>query len=305
MALYIARRLLASIGVLVVLSVLMFVLVNFAGDPVLMLLPQNATQQQVDDLRKVLGLDAPLWVRYGYFLLGCLRGDLGVSFHHGEPALKLVLERLPASLELLVGATLLSVFTAVPFGVLCAVKRGSLVDRALLILSLNGISAPAFWVSIMLVLLFSLHLHWLPALGRGSLAHLVLPSAALALYRWALGLRFIRAGMLDVLGQDYVRTARAKGLGERLVVYKHALRNTLIPYVTIVGLQMGSAMVHAVVVEYIFAWPGMGRLFLESLERVDPPVIIAYAMVTGVIFVVINLCVDLAYGLLDPRVRYS
>lgn len=303
MASYVVRRLGSAVLVLLVISAVMFGLVNFAGDPVLMLVPPDATHQEIESLRQSLGLDKPVYVRYVKFLVGCLKGDLGTSFHHHQPALKLIVDRLPASLELLIGATFLSVLAAVPLGVVCAVRRGSLADKLLLVFSLVGISAPTFWVGIMLILVFSLQMQLLPALGRGSFAHLILPATSLALYRLALGLRFIRSGMLDVLGQDYVRTARAKGLSERVVIYKHALRNTLIPYVTVVGLQMGSALAHAIVTERIFAWPGMGRLLLESIERVDPPVIVAYAMVTGLIFVVINLCVDLTYGLLDPRVR--
>jgi len=295
----------SSLMVVLVLSAVMFVLVNFAGDPVLMLLPPDAPQSQIEELRSALGLDQPVYVRYFKFLASALRGDLGTSYHHGQPALKLVLDRLPASMELLIGATLLSVVAAVPLGVACAINRGKAIDKVLLPLSLIGISAPGFWVAIMLILVFSLTLQWLPALGRGTLAHAVLPSISLALYRLALGMRFVRSGMLDVLSQDYVRTARAKGLSEAVVTYKHALRNTLIPFVTIMGLQMGSALAHAIVTERIFAWPGMGRLLLESIEKVDPPVIVAYTMVTGVIFVIINLVVDVTYGLLDPRIRYS
>ncbi len=305
MAPYIIRRIVSSSGVLLVISAVMFVLVNFAGDPVLMLLPADASQKDVVELRHNLGLDQPLVIRYGKFLSAAVRGDLGTSFYHGESALKLITERLPASMELLIGATLLSVLAAVPLGVVCATNRGKWIDKLLLPLSLIGISAPGFWVALMLILIFSLTLHWLPTLGRGSLAHLVLPATSLALYRLALGMRFIRSGMLDVLGQDFVRTARAKGLSERVVVYKHGLRNTLIPFVTVVGLQMGSALAHAIVTERIFAWPGMGRLLIESIEKVDPPVIVAYTIVTGFIFVLINLSVDIAYGLLDPRIRYN
>jgi peptide/nickel transport system permease protein len=239
------------------------------------------------------------------FIKNAFQGNLGISYHHGQPALQLVLERLPASVELVVTSILISLLLAVPIGVLAASQRGSLADRASLLGSLIGISAPPFWIGIAFILIFSVDLQWFPSSGRGGLAHLVLPATSLALYRLALFIRLIRAGMLDVLTQDFIRTARSKGLSERKVVYKHALKNTLIPFVTIAGMQMGSLLAGAIVTEKVFAWPGMGRLFLDSIGVMDFPVIIAWALVTATIFLAINLTVDVIYVWLDPRIRHE
>jgi ABC-type dipeptide/oligopeptide/nickel transport system permease component len=234
-----------------------------------------------------------------------LRGDLGTSFYFHEPAIRLVLERLPASLELVIWTMIASTVIAIPLGVMAATARGSWLDRAVLVGSLVGISAPTFWIGIVLIALFVVALGWLPSSGRGTWAHLVLPVVTLAFYRVALFIRLIRAGMLDVLNQDYIRTARAKGLYERLVIYRHALKNTLIPLVTIGGIQMGGLIAFAIVTEKIFAWPGMGRLLLTSIERLDYPIVVAYAIVTAGLFVAINLTVDVLYALIDPRIRYE
>ena len=214
-----------------------------------------------------------------------------------------MIARLPASLQLLAGATLLSVLVSVPLGVLAAVKRGSWMDRSILAGSLVGISAPSFLVAIVLILMFSVNLDVFPSSGRGTLSHFVLPSVSLALLRVAVGIRFVRSGMLDVLNREYIRTARSKGLSERAVLVRHALRNTMIPFVTITGLQMGAVLSGAIVIERIYAWPGMGRLLLNALDRLDYPVIIAYALVAAVIFSVINFLVDISCFALDPRVR--
>jgi peptide/nickel transport system permease protein len=216
-----------------------------------------------------------------------------------------VLERVPATMELVLAAMLASVVISIPAGVIAAVNRGKWQDKSMLMGSLFGISAPPFWVGIFLILIFVVELQWLPASGRGSWAHLILPAGSLALYRVALTIRLVRSGMLEVLSQDYIRTARAKGLSERTIVYKHALRNTMVPVVTVIGLQMGALLTGSIVTERIFAWPGMGWLIVEALSRLDYPVVTAYTMFTALIFVVMNLAVDLAYGLLDPKVRYS
>lgn len=303
MAAFVMQRFLQMLLLILVVTSLVFFVVQFTGDPVKLLLPEDATQEQVEAFRERLGLNDPIHVRYGNFLVNAVRGDIGDSYYYREPALKLVAERLPASLQLLVGATVLSIAFSIPFGVLAAIYRGSWFDRSILSGSLVGISAPSFLVAILLILVFSLTLGWLPSSGRGSMGHFVLPSVSLALLRIAIGVRFIRSGMLDVLNLEYVRTARAKGLSERVVLFRHALRNTLIPYVTITGLQIGAVLSGAIVIERIFAWPGMGRLLLNSLERLDYPVIIAYVLVVAVIFSVINFLVDVSYFILDPRLR--
>jgi len=268
-------------------------------------LPPAAGIDQIEAMRRTLGLDQPWYVQYTKFVRSALRGDLGTSFYFHEPAGRLVLQRLPASLELVFWTMLVSTVIAIPLGVLAASRPNSWFDRGVLVGSLVGISAPTFWIGIVLIALFVVTLKWLPSSGRGGWEHLVLPVATLAFYRVALFVRLVRSGMLDVLGQDYIRTARAKGLYERVVFYRHALRNTLIPFVTIGGIQMGGLIAFAVVTEKIYAWPGMGRLLLISIERLDYPVVVAYAIVTAALFVVINLAVDLLYATIDPRIRYE
>lgn len=302
---FLAQRAIQMVAVFVLISLVIFSLLILTGDPIELLLPPAAGLDQVQALQRSLGLDQPWYVQYLKFLRNAARGDLGTSFYFGEPAIRLVLERLPASLELVLWTMLVSTLISIPLGVVAAVRRGSWLDRVVLAGSLVGISAPTFWIGIVFIAVFAVALGVLPSSGRGSWAHLVLPVVTLSFYRVALFVRLVRAGMLDVLSQDYVRTARAKGLLERVVIYRHALRNILIPFVTISGIQMGGLIAFAVVTEKIFAWPGMGRLLLLSIERLDYPVVVAYAIVTAALFVGINLVVDILYVLLDPRVRYA
>ena len=305
MGIYLLRRLYQAILVLLVVSGIVFVILHISGDPLALLMPQDAPSSDIEEMRRSLGLDKPLIVQYGLFLKNAAQGNLGVSYHHGQPALKLVLERLPASLELVVTTILISLILAVPIGVLAASRRGTTVDRASLLGSLIGISAPPFWIGIVFILIFSVELQWLPSSGRGTWVHLILPAGSLALYRLALFIRLIRAGMLDIMTMDFIRTARSKGVSEQKVIYKHALKNTLIPFVTIAGMQMGSLLAGAIVTEKVFAWPGMGRLFLEAIGVMDFPVIIAWALVTATIFLTVNLAVDIIYVWLDPRIRHE
>ena len=305
MGLYLLRRLSQTLIVFLVITVIVFAMLHASGDPVELLLPQDATEQDALILRQTLGLDKPLPVQYFVFLGNALKGDFGVSYHHGQPALKLVLDRLPASLQLVGVSILISIIIAVPLGVLAASRRGKILDRLCLLGSLIGISSPPFWIGIAFILIFAVELRWLPSSGRGTWQHLVLPAASLSLYRLALFLRLIRAGMLDVMTQDFIRTARSKGVSEKLVIYKHALKNTLIPFVTIAGMQMGSLLAGAIVTEKVFAWPGMGRLFLDSIGVMDFPVIIAWTLVVATIFLSINLFVDIIYVWLDPRIRHE
>lgn len=302
---FVVRRLVHMVAVLWVVFSAIFLILQLTGDPVSVLMPELATEAQREAMRRTLGLDRPVAYQYVAFLASALRGNLGVSYYHNQDALGLVLQRVPASLELVGAAMAISLAVSVPVGVMAATRRGSWLDRGALVGSLVCISAPPFWVGIMLILVFAVELRLLPSSGRGTLAHAVLPALSLAFYRIALFVRLVRSGMLDVLEHDYVRTARAKGLTERLVVFKHALRNILIPLVTLTGLQMGQLMAGAVVTERIFAWPGIGRLLLDAIYRLDFPVVIATAMVVAVIFVLINLAVDMTYTYLDPRVRYD
>ena len=305
MTVYLLRRLYQALIVFFVVTLIVFVVLHISGDPIELLMPPDATPGDLEAMRRTLGLDKPLPVQYGLFLKNAVRGNLGVSYHHGQPALKLVLERLPASLELVLTSIAISLILALPLGVLASTRRGKTLDRACLLGSLIGISAPPFWIGIAFIMIFAVNLQWLPSSGRGTWAHLVLPATSLALYRLALFLRLVRAGMLDVMTQDFIRTARAQGVSEKLVVYKHALKNTLIPFVTIAGMQMGSLLAGAIVTERVFAWPGMGRLFLDSIGVMDFPVIIAWALVIATIFLGINLVVDIIYVWLDPRIRHE
>jgi len=305
MTVYLLRRLYQALIVFFVVTLIVFMVLHISGDPVELLMPPDATPRDMEEMRRTLGLDKPIMVQYGFFLKNAVQGNLGVSYHHGQPALKLVLERLPASLELVATSILISLVLAVPLGILASTRRGKILDRLCLLGSLIGISAPPFWIGIAFILVFAVELQWLPSSGRGSWQHLVLPATSLALYRLALFLRLIRAGMLDVMTQDFIRTARAKGVSEKLVVYKHTLKNTLIPFVTIAGMQMGSLLAGAIVTERVFAWPGMGRLFLDSIGVMDFPVIIAWALVIATIFLSINLIVDIIYVWLDPRIRHE
>jgi len=305
MGLYILRRIYQALIVFFVVTAIVFSILHISGDPLALLMPPDAPPSDVEDMRRTLGLDKPLIVQYGLFLKNAAQGNLGVSYHHGQPALKLVLERLPASLELVITTMVISLVLAMPIGVWAASRRGTFVDRASLLGSLIGISAPPFWIGIAFILIFSVELRWLPSSGRGTWAHLVLPATSLALYRLALFIRLIRAGMLDIMTMDFIRTARSKGVSEQKVIYKHALKNTLIPFVTIAGMQMGSLLAGAIVTEKVFAWPGMGRLFLESIGVMDFPVIIAWALVTATIFLTVNLAVDIVYVWLDPRIRHE
>ena len=302
---FLVSRVLQAAGVLLFIGTLVFFLLNIAGDPVLLLAPENATQTELEALRRNLGLDKPLYIQYGRFIGNALRGDLGTSFQTSQPAMGLVLERFPATAQLVLAALGLAVVLGVPMGVWAANRQGTFVDRTLLFVSVLGVSAPSFWVAIMLLLVFSVELGWLPAYGSGSLAHLILPAFTLALYRVALFTRLVRSSLIDELSQDYVRTARAKGIYPRAVVYRHAMRNALIPFVTIAGLQLGNLLAGAVVTETIFAWPGMNRLALRAMTTLDFPVIIAYTLFTALLFTVINTGVDILYTVIDPRVRYS
>ncbi len=282
---------------------LVFVVLHMTGDPVMMLLPPNPSQEEVEALTRSLGLDQPLHVQYWRFLGKLVRGDFGVSLQHQQPALRLVLERLPASL-LLAGASLvLAVVVAVPLGIVAAVRRGTLVDHAAITLAALGQSAPIFWTGLMLMLVLAVTLGVLPTTGYGTWRHLVMPALALASYPMAAIARLVRAGMLEVLDADYVRTARAKGLREWRVVLGHAFRNATIPVVTFVGLQFGLLLGGALVCEMIFAWPGVGRLLIFGIYNRDFPLVEAAVFVLAMVFVSANLLVDVAYAWLDPRVK--
>ena len=316
---YFLKRILQSIVVILVVSVVVFVILYHAGDPVRLLLPPDATQQQMEELRHHLGLDQPFAVQYWRFLQNALRGDLGTSFAFNQPAIGLILERVPATLELACTAMALSVLMGIPAGMYAAIRPQSWGAKFILSASLLGISLPVFWLGIILILVFSVQLGWLPSSGRGGtvlivgvrsglftldgLRHLLMPAFTIAVFQLALNVRLVRAGMLEVMLQDFVKFLKAKGLSERRVVFVHALKNILIPVVTVLGLQFGNLIAFAVVTESIFAWPGMGKLVIDSIHALDRPVVLAYLLVVAVLFVCLNFVVDILYTFLDPRIR--
>ena len=301
---YILRRLGHTVLVIFGISLISFFFLHLSGDPVGLMLPQDATREQLEAMRRTMGFDDPIALQYLRFLAAALRGDLGRSIYSGEPVAMLILERMPATLELAFTALVLALVIAIPIGVLAAVKRGSLIDTASMLVALFGLSMPHFWLGIMFIMFFSVHLGWLPTSGRGGIEHLIMPAAALGLSLIALFARLTRSAMLEVLSQDYVRTARAKGLSERLVVGKHALKNALIPLVTVIGMEFGFLLGGAVIIESVFAWPGVGRLIVQAILDRDYPVVQAAVMFLAVIFVSMNLLVDLLYVWLDPNITF-
>ena len=300
---FVARRLLHTALVTLGVVTLAFVALRLSGDPAATMLPGDASVDELRDLRHALGLDRPLHVQYVVFLGGAVRGDFGDSFRHQQPAFGLVLERLPATLELAFAALLLAVAVALPLGIVAAIYRGRAVDMLAMGFAVVGQATPYFWMGIMLILVVSVELGWLPTSGRGGWPHLILPAVTLGTHFAASLARLTRTSMLEVLGQNFVTTARAKGLGEPRVVLAHALKNAAVPVVTLIGLQFGMLLGGAVVTETIFAWPGVGRLAVQSIFVRDYPVVQAGVLVLALVFVAINLAVDLLYGTLDPRIR--
>jgi peptide/nickel transport system permease protein len=316
---HLVRRLLQSLGVLFVMSLLVFAGVYAIGNPIDILVGPQADQKEIARAIAALGLDRPLPEQYFIFLKNAAAGDLGTSFVFNVPAVGLILERMPATLELAFAAMLIAVLLGVPLGLWAGLKPGSASGKSIMAASILGFSLPTFWVGLMLIMVFCVYLGWLPSAGRGPTTelaglpvsflslegwrHLVLPATNLALFNLALIVRLTRAGTRDVMHQEYVLFARAKGLTEAHIVAVHVLKNVLIPVITVVGLEFGSVIAFAVVTESIFAWPGMGKLLIDSLNLLDRPVIVGYLCIVVILFVLINLAVDLLYSWLDPRVR--
>jgi peptide/nickel transport system permease protein len=322
MLVYVIRRSLQSVLVLFVMSLLVFVGVYAVGNPIDILISPQADQIDRERAIAALGLDKPLWAQYATFLSGAFSGDLGRSFVHSTPALGLILERMPATMELALTAMLFAIVFGIPLGLWAGLKPNGLAGRAIMTGSILGFSLPTFWVGLMLIMVFSVELGWLPSNGRGpttlllglvpvsflsvdGLRHLLLPATNLALFNLALLIRLTRSGAQESLLQDYVKFARAKGLSNARVIGVHVLRNILIPVVTVIGLQFGSLIAFAIVTESVFAWPGMGKLLIDSIAVLDRPVIVAYLLVIVTIFIFINLVVDILYSALDPRVRLT
>lgn len=316
---FILRRLGESFFVLLVMSLLVFTGVYAIGNPVDLLIAPEATAQDIAQVTHALGLDKPLWEQYFYFLKQVLNGDLGRSFMFNTPAIELLLSRMPATLELALAAMFIATVMGIPLGLIAGLKADSWIGKTIMTVSILGFSLPTFWVGLVLIMFFAVEMGWLPSSGRGptatllgmpvsflsweGLKHLFLPALNLALFKLALIIRLTRAGTQEALLQDYVKYARAKGLRARRIIGVHVLKNIMIPIVTVIGLEFGSVIAFAIVTESIFAWPGMGKLLIDSINNLDRPVIVAYLCVIVVFFVVINLLVDLAYAFLDPRVR--
>lgn len=302
---YILRRIFHSIFMILGITIIIFIITNVVGDPVTLLMDPEAPKEQYEMLRHQLGLDRPLHTQYLVFLKNAVKGNFGRSFQFEEPAMDLVWEHLPATIELTIAAVIFAVVAAIPVGIISAVKPYSLIDRIGRLIALTGQAAPGYWLGIMAILFFGVKLRILPISGRGGLDHLILPSVTLGFYALAAIMRLTRSAMLDVMDQDYVRTARIKGLAESKVVLKHAFKNALIPVVTIVSLFLGRLLGGAVVTETIFAWPGIGRLSIQAIQGSDFPLVQAAVFIMSVFFIAINLLVDLLYCWIDPRITYS
>ena len=319
MLVFLLERVLQCLLVLLAVALIAFLLFQYVGDPVLFILGQDATEEQVGALRESLGLDQPALVQFGYFLLNAIQGEFGLSLRQGIAVSTLIAERLPATLELAIVAAIIALVVGIPMGVYAAIRRGSALAQVFMAISLLGVSLPTFLIGIFLILLFSVALGVLPSFGRGEVTslwgfttglfgwggikHLILPSITLAVFQLTLIMRLVRTEMLEVLRMDYIRFARARGLRQRSIYFGHALKNTLVPVITITGLQLGGLIGFAIITETVFQWPGMGLLFIQAVNFADIPVMAAYLCFISVIFVVINLIVDLLYFTVDPRLR--
>ncbi len=316
---FVIRRLLQAVLVLVVVAFISFLLFQYVGDPVVFLLGQDARPDQIRELRSALGLDQPFFVQFWHFLVHAAQGEFGLSLRQGAKVSRLIAERFPATLELSLVAAVLALVVGVPMGVYAALRRGSFLSQVFMGLSLLGVSLPTFLIGILLILVFSVLLGWFPSFGRGNVVqlgwwssglltldgwhHVVLPAITLAIFQLTLIMRLVRAEMLEVLRTDYIKFARARGLSDRAIHFGHALKNTLVPVMTITGLQLGGLIAFAIITETVFQWPGMGLLFIQAVTFADIPVMAAYLCLISLIFVVINLVVDLLYFVVDPRLR--
>jgi peptide/nickel transport system permease protein len=316
---FILRRLVQAVIVMLVVAFIAFMLFQYVGDPVTNLLGQDATVEQREQLRADLGLDQPFPIQFARFVGNAAQGEFGLSLRQGRKVSALIAERFPATLELALSAAITALFLGVPMGVYAALRRGSFASQVLMAISLLGVSLPSFLIGILLILFFAVTLKWLPSFGRGDVVilgqwttgfltvdgwkHLVLPALTLAIFQLTLIMRLVRAEMLEVLRTDYIRFARARGLSDRAVYFGHALKNTLVPVMTITGLQLGGLIAFAIITESVFQWPGMGLLFIQAVSFADIPVMAAYLCLISLIYVIINLTVDLLYFAVDPRLR--
>lgn len=302
---FLLKRAMRCLLVIFGVSILAFLLVHLTGDPVALMLPLDATPEQAAAFRTTMGYDDPIWQQYLRFMQQAVMGNFGLSLRHAQPALRLILERMPATLELAAASLAVSLLVAIPLGVLAASRRGSLVAHASSLFAILGQSMPVFWLGLLLQLLFGLVIPVLPITGRGAISQLILPAITLGMYSTATTMRLLRSSMAEVFQQDFIRTARAKGLPGRVVTIKHALRNALLPVTTVIGMQIGTLIGGAVIAENIFAWPGVGRLLVQAINNRDLPLVQAGVFVLAMGIVTINFCTDLLYTWLDPRIRLN
>lgn len=302
---FLGARLWHSVLSVIAITLVVYVMLNASGDPATMLLPDTAGPEAVAQVRRALGLDAPIYLRYVRFLGNALQGDLGTSFTYRRPAMEIVLAHVPATAQLALTGMAIALLISIPLGVTAARHHGKPLDTVVLAIALLGQSVPVFWLGMVVIMVFAVNLGWLPTGGRGTILHLVLPGLTLGWFANGLMTRLVRSSMLEVLSQDYVRTARSKGLSETIVVMKHALRNAAIPVVTVAGLQMAAMMGGTVVTEIVFAWPGVGRLTLDAISGRDYPVAMAAILFIAFVFIGVNFLVDVTYTLIDPRVRFD
>lgn len=316
---FIGRRLLQSVLVMLTVALIAFAMFRYVGDPIVSMVGQDTTEAQRAELRERLGLNDPFIVQYARFVGNAVQGNFGISYRQRQPVSDLIEQRLPATLELSFVSALMALAFGIPMGIYTALRRHGALSRAFMALSLAGISLPTFLIGILLILVFSVQLRWLPSFGRGEviaiggwttglltpsgLAALILPAITLALFQMTLIMRLVRAEMLEILRSDFIKFARARGLPQRLINFRHALKNTLVPVITITGLQLGSIIAFAIITETVFQWPGMGLLFIQAIGTVDIPVMAAYLVLTAFFFVLINLIVDILYVVVDPRLR--
>ena len=316
---FVLRRLIQAVIVMVTVAFIAFLLFQYVGDPVVFLLGQDAKPEQIRELRAGLGLDKPFFVQFWHFLVNAVQGEFGLSLRQGAKVSRLIGERFPATLELAMVAAVLALLIGIPMGVYAALRRGSILSQVFMTISLLGVSLPTFLIGILLILVFAVVLGWLPSFGRGEVVrlgwwntgllktdgwiHIVLPAVTLAIFQLTLIMRLVRAEMLEVLRSDYIKFARARGLSDRAIHFGHALKNTLVPVMTITGLQLGGLIAFSIITESVFQWPGMGLLFIQAVTFADIPVMAAYLCLIALIFVVINMVVDLLYFVVDPRLR--
>jgi len=318
---FVLRRLIQAAIVMIAVAFISFLLFQYVGDPVVFLLGQDARPDQIREMREALGLDKPFFVQFWHFLLNAAQGEFGLSLRQGAKVSRLISERFPATLELALVAALLALLLGIPMGVFAALRRGTFMSQLFMTVSLLGVSLPPFLVGILLILVFAVLLGWFPSFGRGDTVqlgwwstgllrldgwhHIVLPAVTLAIFQLTLIMRLVRAEMLEVLRTDYIKFARARGLSNRAIHFGHALKNTLVPVMTVTGLQLGGLIAFAIITETVFQWPGMGLLFIQAVTFADVPVMAAYLCLIALIFVVINLVVDLLYFVVDPRLRVA